>query len=97
MRELVASLEGEYQRYKALGEAAIAQLAEDELSVRVRYGASLRESSAQLSDVWIRLKGGRLVESGPHATLLAAGGHYAQLYRLQSDSGEMLVDLAQPA
>jgi ABC-type multidrug transport system fused ATPase/permease subunit len=30
------------------------------------------------------LKGGRLVESGSHQELLASGGHYAQLYRLQS-------------
>jgi ATP-binding cassette subfamily B protein len=30
------------------------------------------------------LKGGRLVESGAHESLLAAGGHYARLYRLQS-------------
>jgi ABC-type multidrug transport system fused ATPase/permease subunit len=30
------------------------------------------------------LKGGRLVESGAHDVLLAAGGHYARLYRLQS-------------
>ena len=32
------------------------------------------------------LKDGRLVESGPHARLLAAGGHYARLYRLQSEN-----------
>jgi ATP-binding cassette, subfamily B, multidrug efflux pump len=31
------------------------------------------------------LKGGRLVESGPHEALLASGGHYAKLYRLQSE------------
>ncbi len=31
------------------------------------------------------LKGGRLVESGSHEALLASGGHYAQLYRLQSE------------
>lgn len=37
------------------------------------------------------LRGGRLVESGAHATLLAARGHYAQLYRLQSESDEIPV------
>ena len=31
------------------------------------------------------LKGGRIVESGTHEALLATGGHYAQLYRLQSE------------
>jgi len=30
------------------------------------------------------LKGGRLIESGSHERLLAAGGHYAKLYSLQS-------------
>ncbi len=33
------------------------------------------------------LKGGRLVESGSHEALLAADGHYARLYRLQSRDG----------
>ncbi len=34
------------------------------------------------------LAGGRLVESGAHSTLLAADGHYARLYRLQSEQVE---------
>jgi ABC-type multidrug transport system fused ATPase/permease subunit len=42
------------------------------------------------------LKGGRLVESGPHATLLAAGGHYAKLYRLQSELSSKPVREALP-
>ena len=32
------------------------------------------------------LKDGRLVESGPHDVLLAQGGHYARLHRLQSEN-----------
>jgi ATP-binding cassette subfamily B multidrug efflux pump len=43
------------------------------------------------------VKGGRLVESGPHATLIAAGGHYAQLYWLQSRQDETRTSTAQPA
>jgi len=43
------------------------------------------------------IKGGRLVESGPHAILIAAGGHYAQLYRLQSERDDSLASVAQPA
>ena len=31
------------------------------------------------------LKDGGLVESGPHSTLIAADGHYARLYRLQTE------------
>jgi len=33
MREVVASIEGEYRRYKQLGEAAFAQLADEQLGV----------------------------------------------------------------
>ncbi len=43
------------------------------------------------------LKGGRLVESGAHETLLAAGGHYAKLYRLQSQLPSGMLPEAQPA
>jgi ABC-type multidrug transport system fused ATPase/permease subunit len=43
------------------------------------------------------LKGGRLVESGPHGRLLAADGHYARLHRLQSEGGGGGSSLAQPA
>jgi ABC-type multidrug transport system fused ATPase/permease subunit len=43
------------------------------------------------------IKSGRLVESGPHANLIAAGGHYARLYRLQSERDESVVPVAQPA
>jgi ATP-binding cassette subfamily B protein len=44
------------------------------------------------------LKGGRLVESGTHDSLLAAGGHYARLYRLQSEQQvEGTPRAAQPA
>jgi ATP-binding cassette subfamily B protein len=32
----------------------------------------------------ITIEEGRLVEDGTHATLLRAGGRYAQLWRLQS-------------
>ena len=30
------------------------------------------------------LENGRLIEAGPHKQLMASGGRYAQLYRLQS-------------
>jgi ATP-binding cassette subfamily B protein len=43
------------------------------------------------------LKGGRLIESGSHEVLLAARGHYANLYRLQSESGDAALPRAQPA
>jgi ABC-type multidrug transport system fused ATPase/permease subunit len=44
------------------------------------------------------LKDGRIVESGPHLALLAAKGHYAQLYRLQSEQDEdSIATSARPA
>ncbi len=43
------------------------------------------------------LKDGRLVESGSHSALIAAGGHYARLYRLQSENMETSVPAAELA
>jgi ABC-type multidrug transport system fused ATPase/permease subunit len=43
------------------------------------------------------LKDGRLVESGPHSTLIAADGHYARLYRLQTENAETSVSAAESA
>jgi len=43
------------------------------------------------------LEGGRLVESGSHASLIAAAGQYARLYWLQSDRDESRATAAQTA
>ena len=43
------------------------------------------------------LKGGHLVESGPHEQLLAQNGHYARLHRLQAAGETVADDVAQPA
>ena len=42
-----------------------------------------RLSTVEKADRIIVLDGGKIVESGTHAELLAAGGHYAVLYRMQ--------------
>jgi subfamily B ATP-binding cassette protein MsbA len=42
-----------------------------------------RLSTVERADMIIVLDGGRIVESGTHADLLAANGHYAALYRMQ--------------
>ncbi|MDA0993437.1 MAG: lipid A export permease/ATP-binding protein MsbA [Proteobacteria bacterium] len=42
-----------------------------------------RLSTVENADQIIVLDGGRIVESGTHSELLASGGHYASLYRLQ--------------
>ena len=43
------------------------------------------------------LKDGRLVESGSHSALIAADGHYARLYRLQTENTENDVPAAEMA
>jgi ATP-binding cassette subfamily B protein len=45
---------------------------------------SHRLGAARLADRILVLQRGRIAEAGTHAELLAAGGHYAQLYRLQA-------------
>lgn len=48
-----------------------------------------RLSTVEAADRIVVLDAGRVVESGTHAELLAAGGHYAGLYRMQfnNDAG----------
>jgi ATP-binding cassette subfamily B protein len=45
---------------------------------------SHRFSTVRMADLIVVLDGGRVLESGSHAELMAAGGLYAELYRLQS-------------
>lgn len=43
------------------------------------------------------LAGGRIVEAGSHEALLASGGVYARLYRLQAEREEVEIPAARPA
>jgi ATP-binding cassette, subfamily B, bacterial len=45
---------------------------------------SHRFSTVQMADLIVFLEAGRAVESGDHATLLARGGRYAELFELQA-------------
>ena len=47
---------------------------------------SHRFSTVRMADLIVVLDAGRVCESGSHAELMAAGGLYAELYRLQSRS-----------
>jgi ATP-binding cassette subfamily B protein len=45
---------------------------------------SHRFSTVQMADLIVVLDGGRVLETGTHRSLMAAGGHYAELYGLQA-------------
>jgi ATP-binding cassette, subfamily B, bacterial len=47
---------------------------------------SHRFSTVRMADLIVVLDGGRVRETGSHAELMAAGGLYAELYRLQSQA-----------
>jgi ATP-binding cassette subfamily B protein len=51
--------------------------------------ANSRLSTIQAADVIHVVERGRIVESGDHAALLAAGGLYARLYEEQFEGGRI--------
>jgi ATP-binding cassette subfamily B protein len=60
----------------------------DQVRAATRQGAvtvlvSHRFTTVRMADLIVVLDGGRVVEQGSHAELMAAGGGYAELYRLQ--------------
>ncbi len=56
---------------------------------------SHRLSTARMSDQILVLDGGRIVEAGSHAELMARGGHYASLYEMQA--GRLILTLSELA
>jgi len=53
---------------------------------RVTLLVSHRFSTVRMADLIVVLDGTRVVEQGTHAALMAAGGRYAELYRIQAAS-----------
>jgi ATP-binding cassette subfamily B protein len=47
---------------------------------------SHRFSTVRVADAIVVLDGGRIVEHGDHRQLMAAGGHYARMYRQQAEA-----------
>jgi ATP-binding cassette subfamily B protein/subfamily B ATP-binding cassette protein MsbA len=71
-------------------EAALLQALDRLLKGRTTFIIAHRLSTVRRADRIVVLDEGRIVESGRHAQLLAAGGHYARLHQVQF--GTSLVD-----
>ena len=59
-----------------------AELTEGKMALLISH----RFSTVRMADRIIVLHGGRIVESGSHAELMAAGGRYAHMFELQASS-----------
>ncbi len=71
----------------AQSEAAVQEALVAALSGRTAIVIAHRLSTIRAADAICVVDGGRIVERGTHAELLAAGGRYADLYRTQFDDG----------
>jgi subfamily B ATP-binding cassette protein MsbA len=74
--EATSALDTKSERHIQEG---LAELMRDRTTLVIAH----RLSTVEKADRIIVLDAGRIVESGTHAELLAAGGHYAVLYRMQ--------------
>jgi subfamily B ATP-binding cassette protein MsbA len=74
--EATSALDSKSERHIQEG---LAQLMKDRTTLVIAH----RLSTVENADRIIVLDAGRIVESGTHAELLAANGHYAALYRMQ--------------
>ncbi|MGH3681737.1 MAG: ABC transporter ATP-binding protein [Natronosporangium sp.] len=68
-------------------EAAVQEALVEALAGRTSLVIAHRLSTIRAADLILVVDGGRVVERGRHADLLAAGGRYAQLYRTQFEEG----------
>ena len=74
-------------------EAAVQQALAPALAGRTSLVIAHRLSTVLNADQVLVLDSGRVVESGPHAELLARGGLYAELYRTQFERQAAGVEL----
>jgi ATP-binding cassette subfamily B protein len=54
------------------------------LDGRITILVSHRFSTVRMADFIVVLQGARVIEAGTHEDLMARGGHYAELYRIQA-------------
>jgi subfamily B ATP-binding cassette protein MsbA len=77
--EATSALDSESERHV---QAALAQLRQGRATLVIAH----RLATVEQADQIIVLQAGRIVEAGRHGELLALGGAYAQLHRLQFDA-----------
>ena len=78
--EPTAALDAETEHALFERYAAAAHGADDCVTILVSH----RFSTVRMADFIVVLRGSRVIESGTHEALLATGGHYAELYRIQA-------------
>ena len=78
--EPTAALDAETEHALFERYAAAAHDADDRVTILVSH----RFSTVRMADFIVVLRGSRVIESGTHEALLATGGHYAELYRIQA-------------
>jgi subfamily B ATP-binding cassette protein MsbA len=78
--EATSSLDSESERQV---QAGLERLMEGRTTLMIAH----RLSTITRADTICYMEGGRILETGTHAELLARGGGYARLYRMQADGG----------
>jgi subfamily B ATP-binding cassette protein MsbA len=79
--EATSALDSESERY-------VQQSLERLMEGRTTFVVAHRLSTIEGADRIVVMQAGRIVEVGPHAELLARGGLYANLHRIQFATGE---------
>ncbi|MEU6215211.1 ABC transporter ATP-binding protein [Streptomyces sp. NPDC047023] len=82
-RQRVVILDEATAHLDSTSEAAVQEALGEALAGRTAVVIAHRLSTVQSADLILVVEGGRIVERGTHAELLAAGGRYEELYRTQ--------------